>query len=177
MSTHDPEGPPRAADGNAPAKGTVTGRAVAWLGWWVVLMAFWVITDDSIGLDELLAGAGAAALGALLAEVAAHQASVSFGVRFSWLRRAAGLPRQVLTETGVVFAALWRKLARGQDPPSGFAAEPARYGPETPEGRMRRALLVGARSLAPNTFVLGIDRERDVMVVHKLVLDDGEPQP
>jgi multisubunit Na+/H+ antiporter MnhE subunit len=176
VSTHDPKGPPRAADGNAPAKGTVPGRAVAWLGWWVVLMAFWVITDDSIGLDELLAGAGAAALGALLAEVAAHQASVSFGIRFAWLRRAAGLPRQVLAETGIVFAALWRKLAHGQDPRSGFVAEPARYGPDTPDGRMRRALLVGARSLSPNSFVLGIDRDRNLMVMHKLVLDDREPR-
>ena len=30
-------------------------------------------------------------------------------------------------------------------------------------------LLIGGRSLAPNTFVLGIDPERDVMVVHELV--------
>ena len=31
-------------------------------------------------------------------------------------------------------------------------------------------LLVGANSLAPNTFVLGIDRERDAMVVHQLIV-------
>ena len=89
---------------------------------------------------------------------------------------AAGLPRQVVTETGIVFAALWRKLVHGQDPRSGFVAETASYGPDTPEGRMRRALLIGGRSLAPNAFVLGIDRERDLMVVHKLVLDDREPR-
>ena len=32
-------------------------------------------------------------------------------------------------------------------------------------------LLVGASSLAPNTFVLGLDEDRDVMVVHRLVMD------
>ena len=42
--------------------------------WWVLLMSFWVILDDSIAADELLAGAGAAALGRLLAELAFHQA-------------------------------------------------------------------------------------------------------
>ncbi len=138
-------------------------------------MAFWMIIDDSIALAELLAGAGAAAIGAALVETASHQASVRFGVRLAWLPRALGLPRQVLAETGVVFAALWRLVAHGQEPRSGFVSEPARYGPDTPEGRLRRALLVGARSLAPNTFVLGIDRERDVMVVHKLVQGDSEP--
>jgi hypothetical protein len=30
-------------------------------------------------------------------------------------------------------------------------------------------LLTGARSLAPNEFVVGIDAERDVMVTHQLV--------
>ena len=29
-------------------------------------------------------------------------------------------------------------------------------------------------SLAPNTFVLGIDRDRDVMVVHRLVAEEKE---
>jgi multisubunit Na+/H+ antiporter MnhE subunit len=139
-------------------------------------MAFWVIIGDSIAPAELLAGAGASAIGAVLVEVASHQASVRFRVRSAWLPYALGLPRQVLAETGVVFAALWRRLAHGEEPPSGFVAEPARYGPDTPEGRLRRALLVAARSLAPNTFVLGIDRERDVMVVHKLVQGDSERQ-
>ena len=54
-------------------------RAAAWLAWWVLLMGLWVAVDDSIGLAELGAGAGAAALGALLAEVAGHQAATRSG--------------------------------------------------------------------------------------------------
>jgi hypothetical protein len=38
----------------------------------------------------------------------------------------------------------------------------------------RRALLVGGRSLAPNSFVVGIDAGRDVMLVHQLVVNQGE---
>lgn len=41
---------------------------------------------------------------------------------------------------------------------------------------MRRALIVGARSLAPNTFVLGLDRDRDQLVAHKLVPGRQEPR-
>jgi len=140
-------------------------------------MAFWVSTDDSIAVDELLAGAAAAAFGALLAEMASHQAAVSFRVRIGWLPRALRLPGQVVTETCLVFAALVRLMVRGEEPRSGFVTESVGYGPVTPEGRMRRAMIVGARSLAPNTFVLGLDRDRDELVAHKLVLGRPEPGP
>jgi hypothetical protein len=34
-------------------------------------------------------------------------------------------------------------------------------------------LLIGARSLAPNEFALGIDAETDTMVLHQLVRKHG----
>src|SRR5689334_13845582 len=56
-------------------------RVGAWIVWWVLLMSFWVVLDDSIALDELLAGAIAAALGALVAELTTHQAKTRFRMR------------------------------------------------------------------------------------------------
>jgi multisubunit Na+/H+ antiporter MnhE subunit len=132
-------------------------RAADWLAWWVLLMSFWVVLDYSIAVDELVAGAGAAALGAFLAEFAAYQASARFTMRVRW-----------------VLAALWRRLARGADPPSGFRELPVRYGSDTPEGVTRRVLLIGGRSLAPNTFVLGMDPGRNVVVIHQLAAHEGE---
>ena len=55
-----------------------------------------------------------------------------------------------------------------------FRELPVRYGNDTSQGRTRRALLIGGESVAPNTFVLGIDRDRDVMIVHQLVVNKGE---
>jgi hypothetical protein len=48
----------------------LTRRAGSWLMWWIMMMAFWIVIDDSVNTDELLAGSGAAALAALLAEPA-----------------------------------------------------------------------------------------------------------
>ena len=151
------------------------GRIGTWLVWWVLLMSFWVILDDSVAVDELLAGAGAAALGAFLAELAAHQARTRFRVRARWVIPALRLPGDVARDTVIVLAVLWRRLVRGQEPASGFRELPVSPGPDTAEGETRRALLVGARSLAPNTVVLGIDARREVMIVHQLVATDGEP--
>src|ERR1700729_1970872 len=97
--------------GRPPGKVPLAGRAGAWLAWWVLLMSFWVILDDSIATDELLAGAGAAALAALLAELVTHQAASRFRMRISWLVPALRLPGEVARDTVIVYAALWRRLA------------------------------------------------------------------
>jgi multisubunit Na+/H+ antiporter MnhE subunit len=152
----------------------VVGRVGAWLVWWVLLMSLWVIVDDSIARDELLAGAGAAAVAAFLAELVTHQAATRFRMRVGWMVPALSLPGEVARDTVIVFAALWRRLARGEQPPSGFREIPARFGGASDEDVARRVLLIGGRSVAPNTFVLGIDPERNVMVVHQLVVNAEE---
>jgi multisubunit Na+/H+ antiporter MnhE subunit len=149
-------------------------RVVSWLAWWVLLMSLWVVLDDSIAFDELLAGAGAAAIAAFGAELASHQAGARFRIRAEWLGPVLSLPAQLLRDTVIVFTALWRCLSRGEQPHSGFGAEPVRPGPQTAEGATRRVLLVGGRSVAPNTFVLGLDREQGVLVVHHLVQPERE---
>jgi multisubunit Na+/H+ antiporter MnhE subunit len=139
-------------------------------------MSFWIMIDDSVNTDELLAGAGAAALAALFAELVTHQAATRFRIRITWLTPALSLPGQVVRDLVIVYHALWRRLACGEQPPSAFVERPARFGDDTPAGMTRRTLLVGGTSVAPNTFVLGIDPERDVMVVHQLVAGHGETE-
>lgn len=153
---------------------TFARRGGTWLVWWAILMAFWVIIDYSINRDELLAGAAAAALGAFLAELACYQAGVRFRVRARWLLPALVLPGQVVRDTLIVFGALARLLVRGEQPDSGFREIPTRFGDDSPAAVTRRVLLVGGRSVAPNTFVAGIDKGREVMVVHQLVVNEGQ---
>jgi multisubunit Na+/H+ antiporter MnhE subunit len=157
-----------------PEKVPLARRAGAWLAWWVLLMSFWVMLDDSVALDELLAGAGAAALAAFLAELVTYQAAARVRIRASWLARVITLPGQVAQDTVIVFAALWRRLAHGEEPPSGFRRRPVRYGDDTAAGRTRRALLIGAASLAPNSIAAGLDKDSGAMVIHQLVVNEGE---
>jgi multisubunit Na+/H+ antiporter MnhE subunit len=148
-------------------------RACTWLVWWVLLMSLWIMLDDSLATDELLAGAGAAALAALVAELATYQAADRFRMRIRWLVPALRLPGQVAADTVTVYAALWRRLARGEQPDSAFVTEPVRFGDDTPAGVTRRVLLIGARSVAPNAFALGLDSATQTMVLHQLVAKEG----
>ncbi|HVT67022.1 MAG TPA: hypothetical protein VHF26_04675 [Trebonia sp.] len=145
-------------------------RVATWLTWWVILMSLWVAVDDSFASDELLVGAGAAALAAVAAELVSYQAALRYRIRLAWLPRALSLPGQVAHDTWTVFGALARAVFTHAPPPEGaFRERPVPYGDDTALGVTRRVLLTGARSLAPNEFVLGIDAERDVMVTHQLV--------
>lgn len=148
----------------------LAGRVGSWLVWWVLLMALWIALDYSLEAAELLVGAGVAAVGAFAAELVGHQTGLHFRIRIRWLIPLWRLPGQVIRDTVIVFVALGRLLIRGDQPASGFLEVPKAWGDESPEGVSRRVLLVGATSVAPNTIVAGMDRERDVMVVHHLVL-------
>jgi multisubunit Na+/H+ antiporter MnhE subunit len=152
----------------------LAARMGAWLIWWVLLMSLWVMLDDSLATDELLAGAAAAVLAALAAEAASYQAATRFRMRLRWLVPALRLPGQVAGDMVTVYAALGRRLVRGEQPDSAFVTEPARFGDDTPAGVTRRVLLIGGRSLAPNAFALGIDRDTETVVLHQLVVKGGD---
>jgi multisubunit Na+/H+ antiporter MnhE subunit len=105
------------------------GALITWLTWWVLLMSLWVAVDDSFESDELLAGAGAAALAALATAVVSRQAGTRYQIRAAWLPRALALPGQVVGDTIAVFAVLARTVTTREPPPRGaFREMPVRYG-------------------------------------------------
>jgi hypothetical protein len=170
MAKQNPAGEPRKRRPPEAPPRRRRRRVATWLAWWVLLMSLWVAVDDSIESDELLVGAGVAALAALLAELVSDQSEVRLRIRAAWLPRALALPGQVVKQTFLVFAALAAALFTKAPPPRGrFRELPVRYGDDSPLGETRRLLMTGARSLAPNEFVVGIDEERGVMVTHQLV--------
>lgn len=144
-------------------------RLTAWVVWWTLLMAFWVWADDSLMLAELLAGAGAAAIGASVAELVQHQSATHFRPRAEWVTPVFRLPAKMMKDLAVVCKALWDRVVHRQAPPSAFRAIPVRAGGRSPEDVTRRALLIAGMSFTPNTFALGIDQDKDLMVVHQLV--------
>lgn len=145
----------------------------AFVIWWFILMVLWVWVDDSTDTPELLVGAAVAAMAALFAVLVQHQAGSPVRIRIEWLSPLATVPLQVLRDLGVVFAALGRRITRGELPNSRLEeirVEVSRG--ESAEAVTHRSLAVAFASIAPNTFALGVDPERGTMIVHRLVADD-----
>lgn len=140
------------------------------------MMGLWTAVDDSIQFDELLAGAGAAALAALGAELAFYQASVRFGAGQAGplVQEAVQVPGRLVRDTATVFGALFRREA-----PRGEYAEirvPALSGATGPAGEAEQVVLAGLRSFTPNSFVVSISPDRQSMLVHRLVRPrDSQP--
>jgi multisubunit Na+/H+ antiporter MnhE subunit len=144
-------------------------RLLHWFAWWVALVLLWQLFVNTFATPEVLAGLVAAAIAATAAEIVRGQGLVHFRPELRWLLRARKLPLAVVVDCRIVMGAVWRRLARREPVRGAFTAFPFSCGGDDAEAAARRALYVMAISLTPNTFVIGIDRENDVMLVHQLV--------
>jgi multisubunit Na+/H+ antiporter MnhE subunit len=158
--------PPRRQRRTAAGLGVTAAR---WLAWWTCLAAVWLGLDDTVALPELITGAVAAALGASAAEIVHAQHLVRARLRARWLRYAWRPLAQLLPDTARVIVVLIRRLVLGRPPRSRFRAVPFKSGrAEGAHDTARRALAKTAGSFAPNTYVVGVDGERDLLLVHQL---------
>jgi multisubunit Na+/H+ antiporter MnhE subunit len=135
--------------------------------WWLALLGLWLLLV-TVSLAELIAGMVAAAIGATAAEVVHAQGLVRFDPDPHWFLRIWKLPRSIVRDCWLLTTALVRHL-RGVPVNSGFRAIPFRRGGEDARASARRALVVLAISVSPNSIVVGIDEEADLMLVHQLI--------
>jgi multisubunit Na+/H+ antiporter MnhE subunit len=144
-------------------------RAVAaWLAWWIVLAALYLLLADSVVLPELVVGVVAAAIGATGAVLVRGQREVLLRPRLRWLR-GAGRPLAGLVTDLVPLARALAEAGIARRPSrSGFVDVPYDVRGQDPEAVAHRALTEAFGSLAPNTVVIEVDVQRGVVVAHQL---------
>ena len=150
-------------------------RARYWIAWFLPLFVLWLAFVNTLAAAEVVVGLLAAAVAATAAEVVRDQDLVRFRIRTSWLRDLYRLPGQVLADSRVLAAALWRRLT-GRPVHGGFRALPFPIDRDDAMSAGRRALVTGFVSLTPNAYVVGIE-EDGVMLVHQLGTDPANPVP
>jgi hypothetical protein len=117
-----------------------------------------------------VAGAVVALVAAALAERARRAAGVHPRVGLAPLRHGLTVPLVVLADFAIVMyalaASLWRRrVVRGRFMAHEFAAGPK----TTPDGAAHRAWTVLVAGYSPNAYVVDIDPEENVVLVHDLV--------
>jgi hypothetical protein len=160
----------------------VSGEAVTrlstWALRWLILALLWLALADSRSLPELIAAGVVGAIGATFAGAIVRPGRPH---TFSALARLAGVgPGTLLRpflrlflETGLLTAALWRRLVRGQRVSGSFRA--ARYLPAPPaKSAAGRGVTQVWGSVTPNRYVIGIDEEQGLILVHELI-KTGQP--
>lgn len=144
-------------------------RVVLWLSWFAVFWITWMLLVGVWVSQEIVAGLLAAAAAASVAELVRVQDMRQFRPRLRWILRAYRLPPLILSDSFVVLLALWRHVSGKQSIDGAFRAFKHPVGGQGGRAAGRRALLNAAISITPNTYVVGIDEDREQVLVHQLV--------
>src|ERR1051325_9023855 len=136
-------------------------RVSYWLVGAVALFGVWVLFAGA-QVHELIVGIPAAALAAAGMEAVRGTEHPHFLPHLTALLRAAKLPGEILQDT----ALLIRNLLTGGD--GRFVREPFEAGGDDARSVARRVLETTYRTLPPNSIVLGIDRQRNEILLHVL---------
>jgi hypothetical protein len=156
----------------------MTRRLKFWIAWYIPLVVLYLAFASTVEPHELLLGLVAAAVGATAQELVNAQDLVRFRLKPSWLVDLRRLPGEVLADSWLLAVVLWRRVARGQATTGGFRTVPFPVVQEDEAvTNARRALVTMALSVAPNIYVVGIEGEDGVMLVHELVPRAGDPLP
>jgi multisubunit Na+/H+ antiporter MnhE subunit len=155
-------------------RGRWTRRSVFVLIWTILMLGWWMMLVDSPAYVEALAGLVAAAIAALLLLCVLLLSGIRFRPRLRWILWLRHIPWGILHDTVILLTVLWRRLARKERPQSVFYLVRFPTGGDDPESAARRAFATAATALAPNTYLIGFDRERGVTLVHQLVPSDPE---
>ncbi len=141
------------------------------------LYVIWLLIDDNVSQPELFTGIAVALLSLTLAVVVRRSSTVRIRVRPAMFRYAYRLPGLLVADSmrvcGVVLRALvLRRPIRGR-----LRAVRYRAAGDAEADLGRRVLTEWAASIAPNRYVLGIDIESEVLLVHELVETKGRLDP
>jgi multisubunit Na+/H+ antiporter MnhE subunit len=147
--------------------------ALFWIVTFGLLLGLWFLYTDSLNVPELLVGAGAAVLASTGAAVVEGQRFAQFSPKPQWLLLFLTEPWYALTDSAAILWALMKRIA-GRKSDAQFKVVRLDAGGDDNESAARRALAIALTTIPPNSIVIGIDRRRNLMLIHQ-VLPTGTP--
>jgi multisubunit Na+/H+ antiporter MnhE subunit len=148
-------------------------HVLAWLAVWPALFWLWLLLAGDWNRIEIIAAACGATVAATIAEIGRSRAGVGPRIPLRWFARAWTVPHQILVDFWIVTAALARSVLTRQIVRGEFRAHsfPAGEGPGV------RAWAAWAAQFSPNAYVVEIDAERELVLVHDLVPNRASEEP
>lgn len=141
---------------------------LAWSSGWIFAAALYLLLIDITDLPELIVGAVAAAIAAAGLELAREQRIVGETVRMAWLARLYRPFLKAPADIWSVSAAGLSQLIHPRGVRGEFRTLAFRTAPDEELESGRRALAQSFGSFAPNTIIIGVDAERELILAHQL---------
>jgi len=128
----------------------------------------YLLLIDTTSLPELYAGAAIALLSAAGLLAASEQERPEPAYRLSWLARSWSALARIPPDAARLTAELVMQLAAPRTERGCLRAVPFAHHGDSGREIGRRAATELAGSLAPNTIVIGVDPETELLLVHQL---------
>jgi hypothetical protein len=148
-------------------------HVAAGIAMWLALFWLWLLLAGDWNRIEIIAAACGAAVAATIGEIARSRAGVEPRLPLVWVARAWSVPHQIFVDFWIVTVALARSLVSRRIVRGEFRAHrfPAK------EGQGVRAWAVWAAQFSPNAYVVEVDAERELVLVHDLVPNRSSEKP
>jgi multisubunit Na+/H+ antiporter MnhE subunit len=139
-----------------------------WVLWWVGLALLWLLYQGEWNEIQLYAALSAGAVAATVALLVRAYARPSVRVELRLAARAGLVPWQILSQFAVVTKLLVRALVQRRVPTGEFRAVRFPTGGPRPGDRGRRVFVAMVVGYSPNSYVIDLDEERGLALVHVL---------
>jgi hypothetical protein len=150
------------------AVGNWRRRVAVWLVGWLLAAGLYLLLIDITDLPELLVGAGVTVVAATAFSLARERYLVAETVRLAWLSRIYRPLAQAPADIVTVAVAALEQLRRPRHAQGVFRAVPFACGEDEGLETGRRALAESLGSFAPNTIIVGVDPDRELLLGHQL---------
>jgi hypothetical protein len=149
-------------------------RALVWCTGWIASASVYLLLIDTTDLPELIVAAAAAVIAATGFVLGREQYLVHETARLRWLSRAARPVGKVPADIAAVSLAALRQLAHPRSVRGEFRAVRFRCDENQARQAGRSALAESLGSFAPNTIIVGVDAEHELLLGHQLRRSGGD---
>jgi len=152
-------------------------HVIGWLCFWAAAFWLWLLLVGEWNEIELLAAVIAATATATAAEYARAIGALPMRVPLRRLVSLVSAVAMVPVDFAVLMAMLLAGIARGRMPEGRFVVHEWPVDGDDPESRGIRAWTAFAANFSPNAYVVDIDTEEQVVLLHDLVPLRKSEQP
>jgi hypothetical protein len=140
-----------------------------WLATWLALFSLWLLFAGEWNRQQWIAAAITATIAATVGEIARTRAGVSARVPLRWLVKGWTVPVTVVVDYGILVWALLASLVRREVVRGVFRSHPFPAGGDDPTSAGVRAWASLASMYSPNAYVVEIDQQRGLVLLHDLI--------
>ena len=146
-----------------------TSRVVLpWLVLWATSFALMLLYVGKVAPDELIVAAAGSVLTATASRIVLATHIAPMAAQWRAVVQIWRLPKYIVTGTWEVLAVLGAQIFLRRPAESLFHAVPFDTGADDDESAMRRALAISYTTATPNFVIVGIDREKRLLVYHQI---------